>query len=152
MFSTRFQRPLVISGHAKVRMVERDISEAMLLEVIDSADTLYNDAPHLWAFKEFPVRHDNLLCAVLVLDDCVIVKTVMHHFTVLLESAMHTTYFDEDDILVIRLSDKPITRELSQNWNTHISYAEDGSAVEVVLLEARANGAYPLEVQHARAA
>ncbi|MFA5825018.1 MAG: DUF2283 domain-containing protein [Gallionellaceae bacterium] len=65
---------------------------------------------------------------------------------------MHTTYFDEDDILEIRLSDKTIAKEISQNWNTHISYAEDGSAVEVVLLEARANGAYPLEVQHARAA
>lgn len=35
---------------------------------------------------------------------------------------MHTTYFDQDDILVIRLSDKPIVREVSQNWNTHISY------------------------------
>ncbi len=65
---------------------------------------------------------------------------------------MHSTYFDEDDILVIRLSDKPIVREVSQNWNTHISYAEDGSAVELVLLEARANGAYPMEVQSARAA
>jgi len=65
---------------------------------------------------------------------------------------MQTTYFDEDDILVIRLSDKPIAREVSQNWNTHISYAKDGSAVEVVLLDAPANGAYPLEVQHARAA
>jgi len=65
---------------------------------------------------------------------------------------MHTTYFDEDDILVIRLSEKPIVREVSQDWSTHISYAEDGSAVEMVLLEARANGAYPLEVQHARAA
>jgi len=65
---------------------------------------------------------------------------------------MHTTYFDEDDILVIRLSDKPIVREVSQNWNTHISYAEDGSTVEVVLLEARANDAYPLDIQHARAA
>lgn len=54
---------------------------------------------------------------------------------------MHTTYFDEDDILVIRLSDKPIVREVSQNWNTHISYAEDGSTVAVALLEARANGA-----------
>lgn len=50
---------------------------------------------------------------------------------------MHTTYFAEDDIL----ADKPITREVSQNWNTHVSYAEDGSAVKVVLLEARANGA-----------
>ena len=65
---------------------------------------------------------------------------------------MKTIYFDEEDILVSRLSDKPITREVSQDWNTHISYAEDGSAVEVVLLDARANGAYPLEVQHASAA
>lgn len=64
---------------------------------------------------------------------------------------MPTTYFDEDDILVIRLSDKPIVREVSQNWNTHISYAEDGSAVEVVMLEVRVNGAYPMEIQHARA-
>lgn len=64
---------------------------------------------------------------------------------------MHTTYFDGDDILVIRLSDKPAVREVSQNWNAHISYAEDGSAVEVVLLDARANGAYPLEIQRARA-
>lgn len=65
---------------------------------------------------------------------------------------MHTTYFDKDDILVIRLSNKPIVREVSQDWNTHISYAEDGSAVEVVLLDARANGAYPLEIQHSHAA
>ena len=83
MFSTRFQRPIVISSHAKIRMAERDISEAMLMEVIDSGDTRYRDATHLWAFKEFPARHDNLLCAVLVLEDRVIVKTVMHHFMVL---------------------------------------------------------------------
>lgn len=83
MFSIRFQRPVVVSSHAKIRMTERDISEVMLLEVIDSGDARYKDATHLWAFKEFPERHDNLLCAVLVLEDCVVVKTVMHHFTVL---------------------------------------------------------------------
>ncbi len=83
MFSIRFQFPVVISTHAKIRMVERDISEVMLLEVIDSGDARYKDATHLWAFKEFPDRHDNLLCAVLVLEDCVVVKTVMHHFAVL---------------------------------------------------------------------
>ncbi len=60
--------------------------------------------------------------------------------------------FDADDILVIRLSDQPIVREVSQNWNTHISYAEDGSAVEVVLLEARANGVYPMQIEYAQAA
>ena len=83
MYSNRFQRPIVISNHAKIRMTEREISEAMLLEVIDSGDTRYKDTTHLWAFKEFPERHDNLLCAVLVLEDRVVVKTVMHHFSVL---------------------------------------------------------------------
>jgi hypothetical protein len=83
MFSVRFQLPVVISSHAKIRMVERDISDEMLLEVIDSGDTRYKDARHLWAFMEFPGRHDNLLCAVLVLEDCVVVKTVLHHFEVL---------------------------------------------------------------------
>ena len=83
MFSNRFQRPIVISSHARIRMVEREISEAMLLEVIDSGDTRNKDTTHLWAFKEFPERHDNLLCAVLVLEDRVVVKTVMHHFSVL---------------------------------------------------------------------
>lgn len=61
MFSIRFQRLVVISGHAKIRMTERDISEVMLLEVIDSGETRYKDSSHLWAFKEFPARHDNLL-------------------------------------------------------------------------------------------
>ena len=65
---------------------------------------------------------------------------------------MHTTYFDEDDILVIRLSDKPIVREVSQNWNTHISYAADGTIVEMVFLEASEQGALPVEVLHGKAA
>jgi hypothetical protein len=65
---------------------------------------------------------------------------------------MRTTYFDDDDILVIHLSDKPIVREVSQDWNTHVSYAADGTTVEVVVLDARANGAFPFDVQHARAA
>jgi hypothetical protein len=65
---------------------------------------------------------------------------------------MRTTYYDEDDILVIHLSDKPITREASQDWNTHVSFAADGSAVEVVVLDAKANGALPVEVLHGHAA
>ena len=65
---------------------------------------------------------------------------------------MRTTYYDQDDILVLHLSDKPIVREVSQDWNTHISYAADGSAVEIVVLEARASGALPVEILHGQAA
>ncbi len=65
---------------------------------------------------------------------------------------MKTTYFEDDDILVIHLSGKPIVREVSQDWHTHISYAQDGSTVEVVLLDAKALGAYPLELAPTQAA
>jgi len=55
----------------------------MPLEVIDTGDTRYADATHLWIFKALPARDDNLLCAVLVLEEAVVVKTVMHHIEVL---------------------------------------------------------------------
>ena len=83
MFSIRFQRQIIVTRHARNRMVERNISNEILLDVIDSGETRYRDPSHLWAFKEFPERQDNLLCTVLVLEDAVIVKTVMHHFSVL---------------------------------------------------------------------
>lgn len=57
---------------------------------------------------------------------------------------MRTIYHEADDILVIQLTDKNIVRETSQDWNTHISYAEDGTIVEVVILEASKQGAWPL--------
>jgi hypothetical protein len=65
---------------------------------------------------------------------------------------MRTTYYDEDDILILHLSDKPIVREVSQDWKTHISYAADGSAVEIVVLDASVNGAFPFQILHGEAA
>jgi hypothetical protein len=63
---------------------------------------------------------------------------------------MRATYYDGDDTLVIRLSDKEIQREVSQDWCTHISYAEDGTAVEIVVLNAKVNGAYPVAIKRAK--
>lgn len=57
---------------------------------------------------------------------------------------MRTTYDEADDILVLHLSEKPIVKEVSQDWNTHISYADDGTIVEIVILEASKQGAWPL--------
>ncbi len=65
---------------------------------------------------------------------------------------MRTTYYDDEDTLVLHLSDKPIVRETSQDWNTHISYAADGTIVEMVFLEASAQGVLPVEVLHGKAA
>lgn len=65
---------------------------------------------------------------------------------------MKTTYYEADDTLVICLSDKPIVREVSQNWHTHVSDTADGSLVETVILEAARLGAWPLQVEHRQAA
>ena len=62
---------------------------------------------------------------------------------------MKSIYFESDDILQIRVTDKPIVREVSQDWNTNISYAEDGSIVEIVLLDAKKEGLLPLEFRNA---
>ncbi len=62
---------------------------------------------------------------------------------------MKSIYFESDDILQIRVSDKPITREVPQDWHTNISYAEDGTIVEIVLLDAYKNGALPIECKKA---
>ena len=65
---------------------------------------------------------------------------------------MRTTYYEADDILVVHVSDKPIAREISQDWNTNISFAEDGTVVEIVLLDARSRGAFPVHHQQSHAA
>ena len=58
-------------------------------------------------------------------------------------------YFENDDILQIRVSNKQIVREVSQDWHTNVSYAEDGSIVEIVLLDAKKEGLLPLEYRKA---
>lgn len=82
MYSARFNLPVVITLHAEKRMLERSISREMLIDIIDTGTTKYRDETHLWVYKHYQDRSDNLICAVLVLEHSVVVKTVMHHFTV----------------------------------------------------------------------
>jgi hypothetical protein len=48
--------------------------------LIHTGETRFKDPTHLWAYKNLPGRIDNLVCAVLVLEDAMVVKTVMHEF------------------------------------------------------------------------
>jgi len=49
-------------------------------EIVGTGETKFADPTHLWAYKVLPGRQDNLICAVLVLADKIIVKIVMRHF------------------------------------------------------------------------
>ena len=65
------------------------------------------------------------------------------------QSGKSIVYYEQDDILEIKLSDKAVVRDVSQGWNTTISYAEDGSVVEIVLLDAKKEQLMPMELRQA---
>jgi Protein of unknown function (DUF2283) len=60
---------------------------------------------------------------------------------------MHTIYFENDDILEIKFSDAPVAKEFSKDWNTCISLDAAGNIVQMVVLDAKKIGAYPVEVK-----
>ena len=80
MDSQRFNRPVRITRHAGERMKARGISEALLLDLIETGTARHKDETRLWIFKHYDGRDDNLICAAAVLEDCLIIKTVMHRF------------------------------------------------------------------------
>lgn len=70
----------MITQHAAQRMSQRGITDELLLDLIDSGEVKHKDEVRLWIAKHYAERSDNLLCAAVVLENVVVVKTVMHHF------------------------------------------------------------------------
>jgi len=58
-------------------MCERSISETMLLDLIETGERRDKDNQRLWLFKAFPNREDNLICAAVVMEKELVIKTVM---------------------------------------------------------------------------
>lgn len=81
MFSIRFGKVVVVTDHARKRMLERAFDDSLLLDLIDTGELRFKDATRLWVAKHYAVRDDNLVCAVAVLERVIVIKTVMHHFT-----------------------------------------------------------------------
>jgi hypothetical protein len=82
MESKRFGRAIVLTMHARRRIAERGIDEGTVLDIIETGTAKWKDETRLWLFKEFAARDDNLLCVAAVLEQAVVVKTVMHRFVV----------------------------------------------------------------------
>jgi hypothetical protein len=82
MFSQRFQLPIIITGHARERMISRNMSEDLVLEIIETGVDKDAGAGHHWLHKQFADRDDNLLCVAAVIDNMLVVKTVMHHWEI----------------------------------------------------------------------
>ncbi len=80
MHSARFGLPVVITEHASLRMAERSVSADLILDIIDSGTLKEAGGLHYWLYKHLPDRADNLLCVAAVIDNVVVVKTIMHHW------------------------------------------------------------------------
>ncbi|WP_290443786.1 DUF4258 domain-containing protein [Halomonas sp. Mc5H-6] len=80
MHCQRFGLDVYVTRHARERMTQRNISEAQLNELLETGRIRFKDDSRLWIAKMFSSRSDNLVCAAVVLEDKLIVKTVMHHF------------------------------------------------------------------------
>ena len=81
MFSERFGKSIVITDHARGRMVSRAISEVLLRDLIETGEVRYKDEARIWIAKHYGDRTDNLLCAAAALETALVIKTVMHHFS-----------------------------------------------------------------------
>jgi hypothetical protein len=82
MFSTRFDKPVVVTDHARRRMAERGVTESLLLDLIETGEARYKDATRFWVAKHYAERDDNLVCAVAVAEAALVIKTIMHRLYV----------------------------------------------------------------------
>ena len=68
---------VVITDHAKASMKKRDVSDAVLQQIVEVGDVKYKDDCHLWVYAHIQDRVDNLICAAMVIENVVVIKTVM---------------------------------------------------------------------------
>ncbi|HEY7493772.1 MAG TPA: DUF4258 domain-containing protein [Candidatus Tectomicrobia bacterium] len=61
-------------------MEERHSTGDLLYNLLETGQATYKDERRLWLSKRYPERDDNLICAPVVLEDAVVVKTVMHRW------------------------------------------------------------------------
>jgi hypothetical protein len=76
-FSHRFGKNVWITHHARISMEKRQVDDAMLKRVIEEGEIKYRSDIDLWVFKHIDGRSDNLICAAVVEQEAVVIKTVM---------------------------------------------------------------------------
>lgn len=71
---------IVLTPHALQRAQERRISLDLIQDIIDHGVQMEANPGHFWFYKHVADRADNLLCVAVVIDNVLVIKTVMHHW------------------------------------------------------------------------
>jgi len=61
---------------------------------------------------------------------------------------MKIGYNEAEDVLYIRFSDEPVTRDESLNWNVHVGFSAGGIR-EITILDAKKRGYLPVKLDDA---
>ena len=61
MPSRRFDRPVQVTAHARARMIQRGIDDALLRDLIETGEVRYKGERRFWIAKWYPQRRDNLV-------------------------------------------------------------------------------------------
>jgi len=80
MYRERFDKEVYVTRYARERLVQRSISEAVLMDLLETGDARFKDDTRLWGAAAVAGRDDHLLCVAAAFEETVVVKTVMHHF------------------------------------------------------------------------
>jgi hypothetical protein len=70
-------RNIQLTHHVAERMEKRSVTEEMLYDLIETGDIRHKTETDVWIYKHFANREDNLICAAVILNQAVIIKTVM---------------------------------------------------------------------------
>lgn len=76
-YSPRFAKNVWLTNHAIEAMAKREVTLPEVKQLIEEGKTQYKDEKHGWVYFEFTHRNDNLVCADIVNDQAVIIKTIM---------------------------------------------------------------------------
>jgi hypothetical protein len=71
---------VVLTQHAQQGARERNISRELILDIVDHGQQQEAGSGHFWLYRHVPARDDNLLCVAVVVDNVLVIRTVMHHW------------------------------------------------------------------------
>ncbi|MEA3413593.1 MAG: DUF4258 domain-containing protein [Pseudomonadota bacterium] len=75
--SKRFDKNVWLTNHAIESMAKRSITLEEVKQLIEEGEYRSRDPSHSWIYRYFPACSDNLMCAAVINEQALIVKTVM---------------------------------------------------------------------------
>jgi len=79
-YSLRFKKSVWLTNHAIESMAKRNITLNEVKKLIESGEYTEKKELHGWIYYEFPKRDDDLMCAAVLKDESIIIKTIMIHW------------------------------------------------------------------------